>query len=318
MKLRLDSTPILPKATLVIGVSGGRDSMALLHALHEQRKDLTLIVAHVNHGLRSTAKRDAEFVQQIAQEWKLPFELFSPKAPRSGNLEEWGRKKRYEFFAKVAEKYQAQCLVTAHHQDDDFESMLLHFLRGTRVKGLSGMSFARADLHPPLLRPLLYTSRAEIDAYLSHHKIPYHDDPSNENQSLARNFLRHQIIPSLSKAYPQAYPGLAERWQSQKDYWLDLQKMLETMARDFMQEFLDENTGLSRTAYSKLPFPLRATVLELWYQDSTGLHVADSTTLERWDKAILSFTSGKKTEWNPTGKTGQRFLSLTKERAKLI
>lgn len=314
MKLTLDTKSIPKESTVVIGVSGGRDSMALVYALQSQRKDLTLVVAHVNHGLRDSADSDAEFVKGMMLRWEIPFELFKPRPPTNGNIEEWGREKRYEFFAKIAKKHKAQFLLTAHHQDDDFESMMLHFLRGTRVKGLSGMSFTRSDLTPPLVRPLLYTSRAEINAYIGYHEIPYRDDPTNEDDSMARNFLRNKIIPVLT----HVYPGLAERWQSQKPYWLDLQKMLETTARTFMNEFFDKKEGLSRTAYAKLPFPMRATVLELWYSDSTGLHVPDSATLERWDNAILTFDPRKKTEWHPTGKPGQKFLSMSKERAKLI
>ncbi|QQR55407.1 tRNA lysidine(34) synthetase TilS [Candidatus Peregrinibacteria bacterium] len=315
MKLSLELKQIPKDSTLLIGVSGGRDSMALVHALMNQRKDLKLVAAHMNHGLRDSAESDAEFVKGMMLRWELPFELFKPRPPSNGNMEEWGREKRYEFFEKIAKKHKVDFIVTAHHQDDDFESMMLHFVRGTRVKGLSGMAFHRSDFSTPLLRPLLYTSRAEINAYIGYHEIPYRDDPTNEDETLARNFLRNKIIPVLT----HVYPGLAERWQKQKPYWLDLQKMLETSALTFMQEFLDKKEGLSREAYGKLPYPLRATVLERWYQDSTGRHVPDAATLERWDNAILTFETRKKTEWNtdPSSKKN-RFLSLSKERAKLI
>lgn len=315
MKLLLELKQIPKESTVLIGVSGGRDSMALVHALQNQRKDLTLVAAHMNHGLRDSAESDAEFVKGMMLRWEIAFELFKPRPPTNGNIEEWGRDKRYEFFQKVAKKYKADFILTAHHQDDDFESMMLHFVRGTRVKGLSGMSFGRSDFTPTLLRPLLYTSRAEINAYVGYHEIPYRDDPTNEDDTLSRNFLRNKIIPVLT----HVYPGLVERWQKQKPYWLDLQKMLETAARTFMQEFLDKKEGLSRSAYSKLPYPIRATVLELWFHETTGRHVPDSTTLERWDEAILTFETRKKTEWdtNPSAKKN-RFLSMSKERAKLI
>lgn len=314
MKLILNDKSIPKESTVIVGVSGGRDSMALIHALQEARKDLNLIVAHVNHGLRPSANSDAEFVKGMMLRWELPLEIFKPRPPETGNKEEWGREKRYEFFAKVAKKHKANFVVTAHHQDDDFESMMLHFLRGTRVKGLSGMLATRTDLTPPLVRPLLYTSRTEINAYIGYHEIPYRDDPTNEDNTMTRNFLRNKVIPVLT----HIYPGVAERWQKQKQYWLELQEMLETTARTFMNEFLDKKEGLSRSAYTKLPFPLRATILELWYHDSTGLQVEGSATLERWDNAIFTFDPRKKTEWNSTGKAGQKFLSMSKERAKLI
>lgn len=308
MKLTLESKLIPKGSTVVVGVSGGRDSMALIYALRHQRADLTLIAAHVNHGLRFDADSDAEFVEGMMLRWEIECELFSPRPPKEGNIEEWGREKRYEFFEKLRKKHKADFIVTAHHQDDDFESMMLHFVRGTRVKGLSGMQ----DTRGTLVRPLLYTSRAEINAFVATEEIPYRDDPSNEDDSLARNFLRNKVIPVLN----HVYPGLAERWQKQKPYWLELQMMLENSADLFLTEFLDKKNGLNRAAYKRLPYPVRATALELWFQRSTGKRVHDSATLERWDNALLTFDPRKKTEWDPDNKK-MRFLTMTKEWGKL-
>lgn len=318
MKLKLDLKPIPKGSTVVVGVSGGRDSMALMHALLKQRPDLQIIAAHVNHGLRADSDEDADFVEGMMQRWEVPCEMFKPRPPEDGNTEEWGREKRYEFFEKLLKKHKADFVLTAHHQDDDFESMMLHFLRGTRVKGLCGMKQTRGNL----FRPMLYTSRMEVNAYVDAEQIPYRNDPTNEDDRFARNFLRHKIIPVLT----HVYPGLAERWQTQKNYWGDLQEILETSARSFMEEFLDEKAGLNRAAYSRLPYPLRATVLELWFRDSTGLRVPDNATLERWDTAIRTFEPRKKTEWYSAKPTRQsrvcppsstKFLVMSKERAKI-
>jgi tRNA(Ile)-lysidine synthase len=303
MKLTLQ-TKLIPKdATVIAGVSGGRDSMALTYALRAQRPDLKIVAAHVNHGLRPSSKSDADFVKGMMIRWEIPLETLAPKPPQDGNIEEWGRNKRYEFFTKLLKKHHATFIITAHHQNDDFESMLLHFVRGTRVKGLSGMQLLRENI----LRPLLYTSRAEIDAYISVHEIPYRDDPTNEDPMYSRNFLRNKVVPVLN----HMYPGLAEKWQKQKPYWFELQAMLEESAQNFLNEFLTAD-GLSRQAYKKLGFPLRATILELWYKKSTGKMVEDSATLERWDNALLTFTPRKKTEWD-----GKKFLVMSKERGRI-
>lgn len=309
MKLKLELKSVPKESTVVVGVSGGRDSMALVHALLSQRPDLKLIPAHINHGLRDGADDDALFVRGMMQRWELECEFFKPRPPEGGNIEEWGREKRYEFFEKLMKKHAADFIFTAHHQDDDFETMLLHTLRGTRVKGLSGMAHVRGHI----VRPLLYTSRNEINAYTEANEIPYRNDPSNEDYRYMRNFLRHKIIPVLN----HVYPGLAERWQGQKGYWNDLQVMLESGAQNFMNEFLDAKDGLHRKAYSQLPYPIRATVLELWYLQSTGKRVPDNATIDRWDEAILKLEPRKKTEWDPTAKKSGKFLMLTKERAKL-
>lgn len=307
MKLALKEIP--KDAVVIVGVSGGRDSMALVHALLHQRKDLKLIAAHVNHGLRSGSDEDSDFTQGMMQRWEIPCKVFKPRPPKEGeNIEEWGREKRYEFFEKLQKKYKADFIVTAHHQDDDFETMLLHVLRGTRAKGLAGMGFMRGTL----IRPLLFTSRNEINQYIETHEIPFRNDPTNEDQTYNRNFLRLKIVPVLN----HVYPGLAARWQKQKPYWEDLQTMLESSAQGFMDEFLDSKDGLHRKAYAQLPYPLRATVLEQWYLQSTGKHVSDNATLERWDHAIRTLEPRKKTEWDPHNKQ-TKFLLLTKERAKL-
>lgn len=309
MKLSLHTREISKESCVIVGVSGGRDSMALIHALHAQRPDLQIIAAHVNHGLRPSSDEDAEFTRGMMQRWEIPVKVLRPRIPESGNVEEWGREKRYEFFEKLQKKYKATCILTAHHQDDDFESMLLHTLRGTRVKGLSGM-LPKRDF---LIRPLLFTPRSEINSYVEALQIPYRDDPTNEDDSYMRNFLRLKIIPVLN----HVYPGLAERWQNQKKYWLELQHLLEASARTFMEEFLDKKEGLLRRAYKELPYPIRTTVLELWYQDSTGKRVTDNATLDRWDDAVFRFEPRKKTEWDPASKK-TKFLVLTKERAKLV
>ncbi len=309
MKLKLELKSVPKESTVIVGVSGGRDSMALIHALVHQRPDLKVIPAHVNHGLRDSADDDALFTRGMMQRWELDCEFFKPRPPETGNVEEWGREKRYEFFEKLLKKYHADFIFTAHHQDDDFETMLLHVLRGTRVKGLAGM----APIRGKLIRPMLYTSGTEISAYVEEHQIPFRNDPTNEDDRYMRNFLRHKIIPVLN----HVYPGLAERWQTQKPYWNELQVMLESGALNFMQEFLDPKDGLHREAFKKLPYPLRATVLELWYLETTGKRVPDNATLDRWDEAIRTLEPRKKTEWDPLGKKGQKFLMLTRERAKL-
>ncbi len=299
MQLPLHDELIEKNTTVIVGVSGGRDSMALVHALLQQRPDLTLIPAHINHGLRPESQEDADFTKAILQRWGLPCESTKPRVPEKGNLEEWGREKRYEFFEKLAKKHKAAWILTAHHQDDDFESMLLHFVRGTRVKGLSGMAFRRDKI----LRPLLYTSRQSINEYVAHHEIHFREDPSNQDERFSRNFLRHKIIPVLN----HTFPGLEDRWQGQKKYWLELQDMLETEAETVLEKALTKE-GLNRAIYRDLPFPVRATVLELWYKESTGKRVPDSPTLLRWDEALLSWPSRKKTEWDEGC-----FLVLTKE-----
>ena len=102
-----------------------------------------------------------------------------------------------------------------------------------------------------IFRPLLFTSRTEIDEYIASNEIPYRDDPSNNDENFTRNFLRHKIVPVLN----HVYPGLAQRWQDQKSYWLDLQALLETQATVFMDEFLDKKRASTEPLMPNSPFP---------------------------------------------------------------
>lgn len=158
-----------------------------------------------------------------------------------------------------------------------------------------------------ILRPLLYTPRSEVNKYVEVNGIHYREDPTNEDTEFKRNFLRKNVVPVLQ----HVYPNFAPRWQAQKEYWVELQEMLEESARIFMDDHLIDGE-LQREAFRQLPFPLRATVLELWYGETTGKRIPNSLTLQRWDEAIRNWNSSKKTEWDE----GQ-FLKILKKVAKL-
>lgn len=302
MNLPLKDDLLKKKDKILVAVSGGKDSMALCHALRTQRPDLHLIVVHFDHALRPESSKDALWLKRKIEEWDLEIEIERGLPPKKGNLEDWGRKTRYAFFEKMRKKHQAEWICTAHHQDDDFESFFLHFLRGTRVKGLSGMQEQRGHLY----RPLLLIPQKTILAYLKHHKIPYRKDKSNEDLRLKRNFLRKKIIPFIEELEPK----IREKWQSQKNYWLDLQKYLEEEAEQFLKT--QKEKELNRSDYRKLAHPLRLTVLEKWFEKSTSERIGDQNTLERWDNALLHWEGKKKTEW---GK--EQFLRIYKETASL-
>lgn len=303
MKLTLQNS-VLPKdATVVLGVSGGLDSMALCYALLQQRPDIKIIPAHIDHGLRASSVEDAEFVCGMMARWDLPCETYKPRPSKNGNIEAWGREKRYEFFAKLLKKHKADLILTAHHQDDDVETLFMHLLRGTRVKGLSGMQIQRGKL----VRPLLFTTRSEINDYVVKNGIPYREDPSNEDENFTRNFLRNKVVPVLT----HVYPDFPERWQGQKEYWLELQAFLENQAQAFLDINLT-NEGLARGPYRELPYPIRSTVLELWFRQNTGQRVQDGAFIKRWDEAILNWHSRKKTDWYDG-----EFLVMSKGWAKI-
>ena len=189
---------------LLLAVSGGADSTALLLALHALREELALSlrVLHVHHGLRGeAAERDADFVRALAARYELPFELVRVDVRRAAreerqSLEEAGRELRYRALFAAAERWEKECggrvkIATAHTEDDAAETVLLQLARGSGLKGAAGIPAIRGRL----VRPLLEVSRAEVEAYLGRRGQNFVEDESNATDSFARNRLRRDILP---------------------------------------------------------------------------------------------------------------------------
>ncbi|MDD2510453.1 MAG: tRNA lysidine(34) synthetase TilS [Syntrophomonas sp.] len=193
-----------PGKKVLLGVSGGPDSMALLHIMHKltPEMDLSLVALHLNHGLRPEAAAEEEFVREHCRKWAIDFysrqaDIRSLAAQQKKSLEEAGRDCRYQYFFEFLEELPADYIATAHHQDDQTETVLLHLLRGSGLKGLRGIMPRKGQL----LRPLLALSKAEIVHYLDENQIPYCLDQSNKDLSFLRNRIRCELIPYLQKAY---------------------------------------------------------------------------------------------------------------------
>ncbi|MCB9453227.1 MAG: tRNA lysidine(34) synthetase TilS [Anaerolineaceae bacterium] len=211
---------LIPQHTLVVvAVSGGADSLALLHILQELRPRLEcdLHVATLDHGLRGAdGAADAHFVAATAAAWGLPVTIGNTNVPalmeQTGQgVETSARQARYAFLAGVARDVGASLVATAHHADDQAETILLHLLRGSGLRGLRGMAFHAALPGFPeitLVRPLLATSRTEIETYCREHHLTPRHDATNQDTTLLRNHIRHDILPQLQTINPQIVPTL--------------------------------------------------------------------------------------------------------------
>jgi len=189
---------------IVLGVSGGPDSVALLHILFALREQCgwTLAVAHLHHGLRGRdAEEDLEFVQGLSQDLGLPF--FHGRLPedalrsQKGSLQEAARKARYDFLESVRSHWGARCIAVGHQADDQAETVLAALLRGAGTKGLAGIPYVRGSV----IRPILDLTREEILRYLDRRGLPYRVDPSNEQETFLRNRIRHHLLPLLREFY---------------------------------------------------------------------------------------------------------------------
>ena len=197
------------KKPIVIGVSGGADSLCLVHLLLQS--DLELVAAHFDHQLRPVSAQQAKEVISRMQNWGLELELGSgdvrqfAKDNKMG-LEEAARFCRYRFLTAIAQKHKAQAILTAHHQDDQVETILMHFLRGSGINGLTGMRPAEAlpqfSEEIPIWRPFLGLGKEEIVEYCGRHQLEPIEDESNQDLRFYRNRLRHELIPQIEEIQP--------------------------------------------------------------------------------------------------------------------
>lgn len=207
-----------PQEIILIGVSGGTDSLALAHILADlsPKLQIQIHVATLNHGLRPEAEQETQFVEQFAQTLNMPCtigraDVLALQIAEKLTTEEAARKARYQFFADVAQKIGANTIVTAHHQDDQAETILFHLIRGAGGDGAMGMSMVTTlPYHPELklVRPLLTTSRRELEDYCHENGLNPVYDPSNDNILITRNAIRHQILPILAHLNPQISSAL--------------------------------------------------------------------------------------------------------------
>jgi tRNA(Ile)-lysidine synthase len=199
------------KDSIVVAVSGGPDSIALLHILFllAEQWEWRLIVAHVNHQFRGEeSDQEAIFVNAYANKLKLPCEIGLINVPQyieeSGlNVQAAAREKRYDFLLAIADKYHAQRIALAHHADDQAETVLMRLLRGTGASGLSGIPLRRRIKNVELIRPLLRIYKSEVLSHCEKHGLSYCNDSSNAQHKYVRNQIRHELIPLLKHYNPQ-------------------------------------------------------------------------------------------------------------------
>lgn len=199
-----------PDKPILVGISGGPDSLMLLHVMRQL--SLNLIAAHMDHKLRDESVADLQFVQEICQKWGVPLITESVDVryycqEKKLSLEEGGRDCRYHFLFEQAQKNKAQAVTVGHNADDQVETVLMHFLRGAGTSGLRGMSFRHvpnkwSDIIP-VWRPLLGIWRKEINEYCEENSLNPVSDQSNDDTTYYRNKLRHILLPDLIHYNPK-------------------------------------------------------------------------------------------------------------------
>jgi tRNA(Ile)-lysidine synthetase-like protein len=264
----------IPEGKYVLAVSGGVDSMTLLHLLAE-KAGVKLVAAHFDHGIRSDSHKDEELVRSAAKSYGVAYEAGAGNLSPSAS-EATAREVRYEFLNKVAKKHQAEAIITAHHQDDLIETAFINLIRGTGRKGLSAIS-----ANARVLRPLLNTPKAEVVSYARRHKLKWLEDATNQDTQYLRNHLRLNVLPSLTNAQRQILIS-------------NIDKVAKTNNK-IDQEFatLSHSTdmkNIDRNAFSALPVEL-GNELVAYLLRQANVADFDSKTVNRLSMAIKTSKS---------------------------
>lgn len=254
---------------LLIGLSGGADSVALLHLLRESGCCLTAV--HVNHGLRGDASDgDEQFVRALCQRLNVPLLVYRA-APCGETSESWAREVRYGFFRQAAEETGVHAIALAHHRDDQAETLLLHLLRGTGLSGLCGMAEDSTIDGLRILRPLLGYTRQALRDMLTARGEPWREDASNLDTRYLRNALRQDILPGLMHLQPEAAAHLAQT--------AALLREDEDTLRELTARFLAQHSGrcLPLEALRQQPRGLFKRILRAWFEPCGGVLTAVQT-----------------------------------------
>lgn len=201
-QLQLDSLPAHIN-TLYLAFSGGIDSTVLLHSLLPYANKYKIIIWHINHGLQKEAQSMEDFARHIAHESGFEFRLNILNIdPKAGNLEAKARDHRYRLFAQTLTAEDA--VLTAHHKNDQVETLLLNMLRGSGSSGLRAIARLKSLGQGYLFRPLLNVTRHQIEQYAKNYQLEWIEDPSNKSLNFDRNYLRHEVIPVIAKRWSSA------------------------------------------------------------------------------------------------------------------
>ena len=264
---------IKPGGLIVLGVSGGADSVFLAQCLHKLRHKLSLRmhIAHFNHRLRRESGADQRFVQGLALELGVPVSVGSRegrlKAPQLS--EDAARRQRFTFFKKVAVKTNAQAVVLAHTADDLAETVLMRLLRGTGLYGLRGILARRQKEDIVYIRPLIGIDRRAIEGYLSRHKMLFRTDKTNARTVYLRNKVRLELLPYLERLNPQVRAVLADLAHTAVDDYA----YLETQAMQRLKESVvssGQTVKISIKKFTALHPSMRRMLVRLVYERLTG------------------------------------------------
>lgn len=272
--MELDVQP----GTYIVAVSGGVDSVVLLHML-ASRPGLNLTVAHFDHGIRPESAQDAAFVAGLADRYGLPF-VSERTELGPGASEDRARQARYEFLRRTQAAHGARAIITAHHQDDVLETAILNLLRGTGRRGLSSLRNT-----VDIIRPLLGVSKQDILDYAHKQNLSWQEDSTNRDERYLRNYIRHRVLVRFDAPARRHLLEILDRAQMINDE-------LDVLIRDALQDLSAGHGALDRHGFSMLSHTVSKEIMAAWLR-TQGLADFDRHTIERLTLQAKTKPAGK-------------------------
>jgi tRNA(Ile)-lysidine synthase len=270
---------IHPHQTILVAVSGGPDSMGLLHFLSSLKEsmDLRIVAVSVDHGLRGKdSADDLSYVEQMCKEWQVKFvgtsvDVHAYKKRTGLGTQEAARHLRYRFFKKIMDQEEADALATGHHGDDQAETMLMQLTRGARPEALQGIPVQRPFGKGKIIRPFLCLSKEQIGQYISKHHIEPRIDASNEDTDYTRNAFRKHVLPYLKEQNPKLHnhmQAMSERMREDHSYIKDeAEAVLKTVR---FSSNVDKFVQFSIKDFKTFPLALQRTAFHLILNSPDG------------------------------------------------
>jgi tRNA(Ile)-lysidine synthase len=252
---------------VLVAVSGGPDSMALLHRLASGFgiPPITLAVAHFDHRLRPDSAEDRRLVERFCRSLGIDCHVGSADVRRAAkergeSLEATARRLRYEFLEKTCDEIGAGKVATDHTRDDDIETVLMRVLRGSGIRGLAGIPARRGRI----VRPFIFVARDDILQYCESNEVPYVEDPTNRDTSFERNYIRHEVLPSLRAGFPDAEPNLLRMRYEAEETLVAIRRVTDPILAEHLVE---ESPGLWRISIDPI-VPLDGTARYILFADA--------------------------------------------------
>lgn len=245
--------------TIICAVSGGVDSICLLNILNNL--GYKIVLAHVNHHKRKESELEQKAMESLAKSLNIPFELLDYFYDGKDNFHNDSHNARYSFFKSLCKKYNTSIIATAHHLDDQIETILIKLLEGSNLYGYGGISIVNDDGEYKIIRPLLCVSKSDLYIYANDNKITYFEDCSNSEDIFLRNRIRHNIVPLLNREIEDLYSKISQ-------YSIQVKEAFNFIRKQSIEYLNKTNNIIDLVSFNELDIALKKDILSLLLENN--------------------------------------------------